>query len=216
MLDAAALEHEIGQRPRRAGKAEHRRRIAEGGPNQRQSLSHVLQPLRNTLHRQAVNVGGAFESVLHDDAAPVGKFVALSQALRDHEDIAEQNGGIEPEPTDWLERHFRGQLRRLDHFEERVLLLQSAILRQGAACLAHQPNRRIIHRAAGAGLKKALPRGQHRRHPLAWLGGRARLAARRGRSGQRNGYTHQFLAVMSRSCGKPGPHRGPNALLFIS
>ena len=68
----------------------------------------------------------------------------------------EQNGGVEVKPANRLERHLGGQLRRLDQFEEGVLLLERAVFGQGAPRLAHQPDGRMVHRAAAAGTQEPL------------------------------------------------------------
>jgi hypothetical protein len=45
-----------------------------------------------------------------------------------------------------------------------MFFLQLAILREGAACLTHQPNGRVVDRLASAGGKKTLSIGHWQLH----------------------------------------------------
>src|SRR5258708_2827619 len=69
-------------------------------------------------------------------------------------------GGIERETAHRLQRDLGRQPGRAHHLQERTLRLEGAILRQVAAGLAHDPDRRPVERLAGAGGEESLA-GSH-------------------------------------------------------
>ena len=67
----------------------------------------------------------------------------LAERIGHHEDVGEDDGGIEPEPPHRLQRDLDRLVRRVAEFEERARRRpDGAILRQVAPGLAHQPDRR--------------------------------------------------------------------------
>ena len=55
-----------------------------------------------------------------------------------------------------MQCHLGGEFGRLDQFEEGIFLFQLAVFRQCATGLAHEPDRRTVHGAPMAGIKKSL------------------------------------------------------------
>ena len=143
------------QRPGSPGKADQGRVLTQGPAGQPQRLGHVAEPVQHPARIQPCDRRCRIERVLHFDAARIDKAIGLSQGLGDHEDVTEDDGGIELEPADGLQRDFRGQLRGADQFEERIAPLELAVLGQGASGLSHQPDGGAVHRGAGAGLEEA-------------------------------------------------------------
>ena len=86
--------------------------------------------------------------------------IALSECLRNHEDVRKQNRGIERETLQWLQGDFRGDRRRADHLKKRRLGFERTILRQIAASLTHHPEGRAIEFFAGTGGEEAFA-GSH-------------------------------------------------------
>ena len=69
----------------------------------------------------------------------------LAERMRNHQDVGEQDRRVEPEAPDRLQRHLGGELRRETQIEETAgLLAHRPILRQIAAGLPHQPDRRRL------------------------------------------------------------------------
>ena len=68
-----------------------------------------------------------------------------SEGLRDDEDVGEDDGGVEGEPADGLQRDLGGELGRAADLEELVLLAELAELGEVAAGLPHHPHRRPLH-----------------------------------------------------------------------
>ena len=83
-----------------------------------------------------------------DDWVELGTFAGskangLAKRMRDHQDVGEQDSGIEAEPSHRLERHFRREFRREAKVEEITdPVPHLAIFRQIATGLTHQPDRR--------------------------------------------------------------------------
>ena len=74
-----------------------------------------------------------------------------AERLWDDEDVAENDGGVEGEPADGLQRDLGRELGRAADLEELVLLAELAELRQVAAGLAHHPHGRALHGLASGG-----------------------------------------------------------------
>ena len=72
------------------------------------------------------------------------------------QDVREDDRGVEREAAQRLQRDLDRQLRRLAQREEVDLLTQRAVLRQVAAGLAHDPQRRAIDRLAPARPEEAI------------------------------------------------------------
>ena len=73
---------------------------------------------------------------------------ALAKCVGHHEDVGEQDRGVEAEAADGLQRHLRGERRRVDEVEKTAgLLAHLAVLGQVAAGLAHEPDRRRLRLA---------------------------------------------------------------------
>ena len=151
---AAAFHHKRGQRPRRTREADERGLVAEFLPKQAQRLVHVAEAFGHALDGKALDIGPCAHGKVHDHAAGFAETVRLTHRLGNDEDVAEQDRRIESESPNRLERDFGGKPGRLNQFQKRMLLLQFAILRQGAPGLPHQPDGRAIRCAAVAGIEK--------------------------------------------------------------
>ena len=79
-----------------------------------------------------------------------------AHGLRDDEDVAEDDRGVDAEQVHRLQRDLDGQLGRADHREEVGALPHRAILGQVAAGLAHHPHRRPLHGLAPAGAQEEI------------------------------------------------------------
>src|SRR5262249_48804500 len=81
-------------------------------------------------------------------AAAIAELITLAQPFRNDQDIAEENRRVEVKSSDWLERDFGRELRRLDQFEKGMLFFQSAVFGKSAPRLAHEPDRRPVNTVA--------------------------------------------------------------------
>ena len=79
-----------------------------------------------------------------------------AHGLRDDQDVAEDDGGVDPEPVHRLERHLDGQLGRPDHGEEVGALPHRAVLGEVAAGLAHHPHGGPLDGLAPAGAEEEI------------------------------------------------------------
>src|SRR6266581_442169 len=77
------------------------------------------------------------------------------QRLERQQDVGEQDGGVDGEATDRLERDLGGEVGRVTQLEQRVLLAQRAIFREVTARLAHEPDRGGVDGLAATRPQKA-------------------------------------------------------------
>ena len=150
VLGAAALDHVGRQRERRAGEADQGRAVAQLALDQAHGVGHVAGVLAGVDDAQGVHVGGRADGVVHPRAVVV-EGEGRAHRLQRHQDVAEQDGRVEAEAPDRLQRDLAGQLRGLAQLDERDLLAHGAVLGQVAARLAHDPDRRALVRARPAG-----------------------------------------------------------------
>jgi hypothetical protein len=100
----------------------------------------LLDPVRP----QSANVVDAVKR-LQDRSLTFDEGKRPAQSVRDHQDIAEQDGCIGLVAAQGLQRRFDGEFRRVAEPQEiRLPLAQALILRQIPARLAHEPERRSI------------------------------------------------------------------------
>jgi hypothetical protein len=76
--------------------------------------------------------------------------------LGHHEDVAEDDRGINADLIDRLERDFHRQLRRSNHGQKIGSLAYRAICRQVPPSLAHHPDRRPLDGFAPAGSEEEI------------------------------------------------------------
>ena len=161
-IGAAALDHIGGEGPRRAAETEEHFFAGEFAPQEGQCGGDVGEFFRNGVGGvERVDLRAGFEPEIHPDAASVAERVALAESLGDHEDVGEENRGVEAgEAMERLERHFGGERGGAHHFKERGLRLERAIFGQVAAGLAHDPERGALEGRAGEGGEETLA-GSH-------------------------------------------------------
>src|SRR5436190_22892061 len=104
----AAIEHEIGERPRRTSETQQCRAIRELRFDELQRFGHILKLVLNGVHAESRDVGGVAQCKFHFYSAGFAEVVALPHRFRYHENVAEENRRIEAEAAHWLKSHFRG------------------------------------------------------------------------------------------------------------
>lgn len=166
-LAATTFDAVRHQGPWRAAEPKQRHAAVQLGPGQRDRLVDVRQLSVNVdVARQTIEVVRGDDRV-REHGADVRAHVDLqAQGLRDHEDVAEYDGGIERDPSERLQGRLAGQRWRATDFctgndvsptfrhqaaartEERVFGAQVPELGQVPARLPMAPDGRPLHRLA--------------------------------------------------------------------
>gem|GEM_PF-5646850 len=105
--------------------------------------THVAAPARDVV--------GALDGVLDNRADARFDMVVKAQRFEAGEDIREHHHAVDVVAVVRLERNLLGDVGRLDGFAEAVPLPKFAVLRQVAAGLTHQPDRRALGALAAGG-----------------------------------------------------------------
>ncbi len=137
---AFTLQHVSRKRPRRPGKADQRfvaRQPLTRAPHRLVHRREFLLPDGYVPDQPVIAREGAKDrspSVLEPDV--------LTQRKRNHQDVGEQDRGVEIETPDRLEGHLDGQIGRHAHGPKRPCLpANRLIFRKVPAGLTHQPYR---------------------------------------------------------------------------
>ena len=100
--------------------------------------------------------------VMDDRAFASEEFKGQPHAFEGQQQVGEDDGGIDVELLGGGNGDFGGELGLLADFEQGVVLAYGLILGHIAACLAQEPDRRTVDRAAQAGANEAGAGGQDR------------------------------------------------------
>ena len=107
----------------------------------RQRGVDVVQAIGGTGDSEAVHVRRRAQRALHGDTALVAEPITDAQRLGDHQDVAEEDRGVElREATQRLQGHFDRKVGGTDHRDEVGLGLEGPVLGQVATGLAHDPD----------------------------------------------------------------------------
>ena len=153
---AAALNRIASQRKRRAAEADQRQAaIVKLPPRQLDRLQREPEAFLGRCDPQRGDVAGSAHRVVDQRPLALDELQAQAHPLQRRQDVGKDDSGVQIERVDRLHGDLAGQLRRLDQFEDGVAFAQRAVLGHVAAGLAHQPDRRCIHRLAAAGAQEA-------------------------------------------------------------
>ena len=143
LIGRAVSGHHVGRnRPRRAAKSDQRDVRIELAPHPAQCLIDRLELCEIRRARQRRDLVGRIQRIELWAFADLEPHRA-AERIRDHQNVGEDDRGIEVEAADRLQRHFSGEFRRETQVEKAAGLgADFAILRQIAAGLAHHPDRR--------------------------------------------------------------------------
>jgi hypothetical protein len=97
--------------------------IIQPALHQTNGICHITKLLFDRRLAQLANVRFGTNRKIHFHPACLAKAIRHTQRFRHHKNIAKDNRRIESKSADWLQRHFRRQLRSLRQFKKTVSLL---------------------------------------------------------------------------------------------
>ncbi len=137
---APTLDRVASQSEGRAGKADERGLGGKRGADERDRLRHRSKPRGEMGKIEAVEIGRLERGKPRPFALGEGELAA--QGPENEQDVAEQDGGIEAEATDGLQRCFGGGLGVEAEIEEGGLPgAQRAVFGEVTPRLTHEPDR---------------------------------------------------------------------------
>ena len=150
VLARAALDEVAGERERRAGEADERRRAELADER-----AHRLGDVRDVVGRRARAAGRGRRrcGTARATTGPMpGHDVEVdADRLERHDDVGEEDRRVDAVAADRLQRDLGDEVGRRAGVEHRVALADLAVLGQRAAGLPHEPHRRVRDRLAAAG-----------------------------------------------------------------
>ena len=153
-LFAFALHQVCGQREGRATEADQRGAAVEFRSQQAHGVGDEGEHLAGGLRPQGLDLRARSDR-LGDLGTGVEGHVDAERIERQH-DVREQDGGIEREAPQRLQRDLGRQFRGAAQLEEADAAAQFAILREVAAGLAHDPDGGAIHGLPPAGAQETV------------------------------------------------------------
>ena len=141
---AATGDHIARDRPGGAAKAEHRAGIRQFPLHLRDRLEDRAEPSKVDPIGQSPETRG-FEDRIEPRPLSLDEAHLAVQCIGHHEDIREQDRGVDAEPPHGLQRHFRGHSRCVGEIEHAFDCgPHGPIFGKEASRLAHEPDRRRI------------------------------------------------------------------------
>ena len=143
---AATFNHVSCQRPRATGEANQRHFAFQLTANGAYSVHHIAQLAFRIGDRQLIHVGFAFDRGGKTRAFAGFKVQAKAHCIRNGQNVRKENGGIQREAAQRLERHLTGQLGVFAQRHKIARLrARGFVLWQIASRLAHHPHRGDIN-----------------------------------------------------------------------
>ena len=165
---------------------------------------------RGSTARRPVDVGGGPDGSADD--RPLARLEIKRDTHRGEwqQQVREEDGGVDVEPFDRLQRHLRGQLRLSADFEQRVPRADVAVLGHVTAGLSHEPDRGLVDRLVAAGTEKAIVHARNRTLGASVLAFRSGAAGRAARAmpylrflRDDRGYEHTYVLHGLQSASRP-------------
>ena len=151
VLRRAAFDEVAGQGEGSADEADEGLVVAEFVEDDRDAVGDFVDFV--VEDGQVVDVGAGAHRLVHDRPAAGDDFDADAGGLEGHDDVGEEDGGVDVVATDGLEGDFGQQLRHEAGVEHGDAFAGLFVFGQGAACLAHEPDGGPGGGAAGGGVK---------------------------------------------------------------
>ncbi len=191
---AAPLDHVRREGERGAGETEEGNVRRESAARPADRLEDVTDALLEVRLAQPIDVLGGPQRRVDRRPLSLGVRQVQPGALHRQQEIREDDGGVDPQALDRVDRDLRHQVGVAAHLQERATGADLPVLAHVAAGLAHEPDRRHGRRLAPAGAheravaqrvrlarsRRRRPRGDgDRRDGAGWRrGGRPRRPAR--------------------------------------
>ena len=156
----ATFQGVAGEGERGSAETDQRHVGGQAGDGQADGLGDVAQ-VRSSLDRipQAIDGGGVLKAT-QLGAVPLAEAQVQAQGFQDHQDIAEDDRGVDTQPVPGIDGDLsagRGVFAQAQKAQGRP---DRPVVFHVPTRLAHQPNRRTVHRFAPAGPQvAAFPQG---------------------------------------------------------
>ena len=148
-----------GERKRRAAKSNQRDlmcRTAELFSDHPNRFEHVREPFARLEALQAIDVGFAANGIFNRRTFAAHEVEGNAHGFERQQEIREQDGGVDVDAANRLQRDDGSQLGRTTNIEQGMACPDFAVLGHVAPRLTHEPHRRAIHRLAPAGAQKTV------------------------------------------------------------
>ena len=156
VVAAAAFDHVAGEREGAAGEADEGHAAVERLADDGDRVEDVAAA-RPCRRRQAPHVLLGAHGALELRALALGEVEAQPHRVGDGEDVGEEDGRVEREALQRLQRHLAGELGVLREGEEAAgLPARGVVLREVAPGLAHDPDRRVVGGLAQQGAQEVV------------------------------------------------------------
>ena len=118
-------------------------------------LQHVRQRLARLERAQPIDVVGTADRALDLRPFALDEVEGQAHRLERQQQIGEEDRGVDVDAADRLQRDLGGEVGLPADLQQRIPLAKRAVLGHVAAGLAHEPDRRGVHRLAPAGLQES-------------------------------------------------------------
>lgn len=118
--------------------------VGGGLPKLCDSGIDVVQFIRDILPIQGGSILGATDGTLDFGTISGHKLETCANGVGDHQDVREDNGGVQVEAPEGLEGGFGTQCGGPDQFKKGTVATQFAVFGQKAARLSHQPDGIVV------------------------------------------------------------------------
>ena len=142
---APTFHHVAGQRPGAAGKADQWHAAIQCLADRAHGVHHVPQLIGRIGHEQRLHIVFGTDGFLETRTFPLLEAQPQSHGIRNGQDVGKQDGGVQREALERLQRDLAGQLGRLAQRHETARAgTGGVVFGQVAPSLPHQPHRCVI------------------------------------------------------------------------
>jgi len=99
--------------------------VAQPAAQQAKRGGDVAELFPDVVGGKAVELGARLETEFHGDAALLLEAITLAHGFRDHEDVGEEDGGVEREASQRLQGRLGCEFWRAHQLDERMTALRS-------------------------------------------------------------------------------------------
>ena len=164
MARGAPLDGIARERERRAGKSDQRHASVQRAAGQPDRLRHEPE-LLSADKPERVHIRTGPDRIVNDRTFALLERDAQAHWLEREQDVGEDDGRIEGEALDRLQRDLGRQFRRLAHLEDGMLGADGPVLLHVASGLPHEPHRHAVRPFAAARSEKAIVHNITPAHP---------------------------------------------------